>query len=89
MATAKHTHEETAQLRRMIDSLTRHPPGTVFEPDLCVIGAGPVGIAVAREFLDDTTRVLLLESGGESRAFADDTARLDRFERLLGAARLA
>ncbi len=52
--------------RLMIDSLTRHPPGAVFDPDLCVIGAGPVGIAIVREFLDDTTRVLLLESGGES-----------------------
>ena len=49
----------------MIDSLTRHPTGAVFEADLCVIGGGPVGIAIAREFVDGGIRVLMLESGGE------------------------
>lgn len=34
------------------------------ETDLCIVGAGPAGISVAREFLDDDTRVCLLESGG-------------------------
>ena len=50
----------------MIDCLTRHPTGTVFEADLCVIGGGPVGIAIAREFVEGGIRVLMLESGGET-----------------------
>jgi choline dehydrogenase-like flavoprotein len=32
--------------------------------DLCVIGAGPAGISIARRFLGRRTRVCLLESGG-------------------------
>lgn len=47
----------------MIDSLLRHPPGFVFNADLCIVGAGPAGLALAREFLDRDLRVLLVESG--------------------------
>ena len=35
----------------------------VVETDICVIGAGPAGIAFAREFIDLPIRVTLLESG--------------------------
>lgn len=34
------------------------------QADLCVIGAGPAGIAIARAFLGTKVRVLLVESGG-------------------------
>jgi choline dehydrogenase-like flavoprotein len=51
--------------RRVIESLHSHPHGSEFETDLCVIGSGPAGLALARQFLRDDTRVLLVESGGE------------------------
>jgi choline dehydrogenase-like flavoprotein len=38
--------------------------GQEIETDLCIVGAGPAGIAVAREFLASGVRVCLLESGG-------------------------
>jgi choline dehydrogenase-like flavoprotein len=50
----------------MFDSLRAHRPDELFDTDLCVVGAGPAGIAVAREFLRTGTRVLLVESGGET-----------------------
>jgi choline dehydrogenase-like flavoprotein len=34
------------------------------EADLCIVGAGPAGISLAREFSNDSVRVCLLESGG-------------------------
>jgi len=37
--------------------------GTLIERDLCIIGAGPAGIAIAREFIKSGMRVALLESG--------------------------
>lgn len=39
-------------------------PGAVIETDLCIIGAGIAGIAIARRFLGTGTNVVLLESGG-------------------------
>ena len=38
--------------------------GTVLEGDLCVVGAGAAGIAIALHFAGGGHRVLLLESGG-------------------------
>jgi choline dehydrogenase-like flavoprotein len=38
--------------------------GALLEGDLCVVGAGAAGIAIALRFLDTGHRVLLLESGG-------------------------
>lgn len=37
---------------------------TVVECELCVIGAGPAGITIAREFQESDVRVCLVESGG-------------------------
>ncbi len=37
---------------------------TDFEADLCVIGAGAAGIAIARSFIGTSTTVCLVESGG-------------------------
>jgi choline dehydrogenase-like flavoprotein len=38
--------------------------GRVFEADVCVVGAGPAGITIARELIGTTLKVVLLESGG-------------------------
>jgi choline dehydrogenase-like flavoprotein len=37
---------------------------TVIQTDLCIIGGGAAGIAIAREFLNTATDIVLLESGG-------------------------
>jgi choline dehydrogenase-like flavoprotein len=39
------------------------PRGTLLETDICIIGAGPAGISLAREFDNQPFRVILLESG--------------------------
>ncbi len=39
-------------------------PGHLVEADLCIIGAGAVGIAMAREFNNTNKKVVVLESGG-------------------------
>lgn len=36
----------------------------VFESEICIIGAGAAGIAIAREFLDSHIKVFVVESGG-------------------------
>jgi choline dehydrogenase-like flavoprotein len=51
-----------------IDSRTAMP-GAVIETDICIIGAGPAGITLAREFIGTSLHVLVLESGG----FENDT----------------
>lgn len=48
----------------MITDLHHLPPGGDLDCDLCVVGAGPAGIALAREFIGTRTRVLLLAGGG-------------------------
>lgn len=48
----------------MIEDFGRYPDGSAFDADVCVVGAGPVGIAVAREFAGTSTRVLVVETGG-------------------------
>jgi choline dehydrogenase-like flavoprotein len=40
------------------------PGNYLIETDLCIIGAGPAGIAIAGEFLGQRRRVCLVESGG-------------------------
>lgn len=40
------------------------PDGSRIEADLCVVGAGPAGITIARELRASPLRVVLLESGG-------------------------
>jgi choline dehydrogenase-like flavoprotein len=40
------------------------PADTVVEADLCIVGGGPAGITVAREFMGTRLKVVLLESGG-------------------------
>lgn len=38
--------------------------GTQLQADLCIVGAGPAGITVAREFRDQLVSVVVLEAGG-------------------------
>ena len=40
------------------------PGGSEIETDLCIIGAGAAGMAMAREFMNSGVRVAVLESGG-------------------------
>jgi choline dehydrogenase-like flavoprotein len=39
--------------------------GQQIETDLCIVGAGPAGISIARELIGNGVRVCLLESGGK------------------------
>ena len=48
----------------MIDDLRSVLDGTAFPCDLCVIGAGAAGIAIARRFAGHRASVVVLESGG-------------------------
>ena len=41
------------------------PDGTTIDADICVVGAGPAGLTIARAFASSAVRVTLLESGGE------------------------
>ncbi len=38
--------------------------GEVLECDVCIVGAGPVGISITRQFVDSDLKVIHLESGG-------------------------
>ncbi len=48
----------------MLVDLRQHEHDTELETGLCVIGAGAAGIAIALEFLNASTKVVVLESGG-------------------------
>lgn len=47
----------------LVDARTL-PTGEIVEADVCIVGAGPAGITLAREFAGQEFRVCLLESGG-------------------------
>jgi len=47
----------------MLQHFSDYEPDHDFETDLCIIGAGPAGIALAREFNQSPYSILLLESG--------------------------
>jgi len=42
----------------------RLAPKTVLDAEICIIGAGPAGITLAREFVGAKTTVAIIESGG-------------------------
>jgi len=48
----------------MIDDFRTLEDGVGIDCDICVVGAGAAGIAIARHFIGAETRVCLLESGG-------------------------
>lgn len=51
---------------------------SVFETDICIVGSGPVGISIAKEFVGTNVNVLIVESGGlESE---DDVQKLYEIE---------
>ena len=50
------------------------PAGATLETDICIIGAGAAGIALAQEFAGLDMRVSILESGG--REFDAETQQL-------------
>jgi choline dehydrogenase-like flavoprotein len=43
------------------------PADAHLDVDLCIVGAGPAGLSLAREFADSTVKVAVLESGGSDR----------------------
>ncbi len=56
------------------------PKNQVIETDVCIVGAGAAGITLAREFIGQTFRVSLLESGGLE--FAEETQSLYKGENI-------
>lgn len=57
----------------MIQDFHDHAVGTRQVADLCIVGAGPAGLAIAHEFLDSGIDVLVVESGGlDPTSGADD-----------------
>lgn len=50
----------------MIDDARDVPAGTTFAPDLCIVGAGAAGIALALQYARGGADVLVLESGGRT-----------------------
>jgi choline dehydrogenase-like flavoprotein len=59
---------------------------TLFDADVCIVGAGPAGLAIASELADTHCRVLIIESGGREPSAL--TRYLDVVENV-GAARQA
>ncbi len=60
-----------------VEDLHDVPDGTVIEASVCVVGAGPAGIAVALQLLDAGIDVVLVESGGETPdAAVDDLSEI-------------
>ena len=48
----------------MIEDLQSLPDGSILEADICIVGAGPAGVALARALSGSGQQTLLLESGG-------------------------
>jgi choline dehydrogenase-like flavoprotein len=45
--------------------------GSSFEADLCIVGSGPAGASIAKEFSGSKVQVLILEGGGIEQSVAD------------------
>ena len=56
------------------------PSGTRFDTDLALVGAGPAGLTLAREFADTRLKILLVESGGVE--FDSEIQLLNRVENI-------
>jgi ribulose 1,5-bisphosphate synthetase/thiazole synthase len=48
----------------MIVDVRSLPPDEVLKTQVCIVGAGPVGLTIAREFANQNFQVYILESGG-------------------------
>lgn len=53
----------------IIDARTL-PPDTEIDADVCIVGTGPAGLAIAREFLHRNLDVVMLEAGGAEETTA-------------------
>ena len=67
----------------MIDARSL-PPDQILETQICIIGAGPAGITLAREFANQSFQVYLVESGGldyepDTQALTEGTSIGDRY----------
>jgi choline dehydrogenase-like flavoprotein len=47
-----------------LNDLRTLPDETLIEADLCIVGSGPAGLSIAKEFANTSIQVLVLESGG-------------------------
>lgn len=47
----------------LVEDLASFPAASRFEADVIVIGGGKAGLMLAREFMNSTTKILILESG--------------------------
>lgn len=48
----------------MISNLASFESGGLLQYDLCIVGAGPAGISIARELNGSGVKLCLIESGG-------------------------
>ncbi len=48
----------------MILDIRSLEPATCIDADVCIVGVGPAGIALARAFIGSGIQICLLESGG-------------------------
>src|SRR3981081_3801144 len=53
-----------------IDHLTSYAASSRFEADVVIVGGGPAGLTVAREFTNSEAKILMLESGLETESAA-------------------
>lgn len=67
---------------RWIRDLGEAAPETIIETDVCILGAGPVGLTLARGLAEKNRRVTILETGGSTSTPADalPASRFDRRE---------
>jgi choline dehydrogenase-like flavoprotein len=47
-----------------VDDLNKFEDNSHIQADLCIVGTGPAGVSIARQFAGTKLKVLLLESGG-------------------------
>jgi len=60
----------------MIEDFNAYHDGSCATADICIIGAGAAGIAIAKEFLGTRHKIVVLEGGG----FDPDTDSQNLFE---------
>ena len=71
----------------MLIDIRTLPDGEAVTSDICIIGGGPVGLSLAREFIGTKTSVAIIESGGidldpEAQTLAEGETTGHRFPEL-------